>query len=64
MSTVVSLCLSKPHKFVICDSHEKGVVEVKCPYTNRDTALSELLPRTDYVVDENYSIRSSHQYST
>ena len=48
----------------MCDCHGKGVIEVKCPYTNRDTALSELLPRTEFVVDENYSIRSSHQYST
>jgi len=64
------ICLTKPFlgaspdSYIMCDCHGKGVVEVKCPYTNRDTALSELLPRTDFVVDENYSIRSSHQYST
>lgn len=49
--------------YVMCDCHGKGVVEVKCPFTERDSTLSDLLARQDFVVDSNYAVRTNHRYS-
>jgi len=49
--------------YVTCDCHGKGVVEVKCPYTDRNTVLSELLFKDDFVVDSNYAVRKNHKYN-
>jgi len=49
--------------YVVCDCHGKGVVEVKCPFTERNSSLAELLSNIDFVIDSSYAVRKDHRYS-
>ena len=49
--------------YVVCDCHGKGVIEAKCPYTDRNTSLSDLLTKDDFILDSSYAVRQNHQYS-
>ena len=50
--------------YVMCDCHGKGVVEIKCPYTDRNTPMSELVQQSDFFILPTYAVRSNHRYYT
>ena len=48
--------------YVKCDCQGTGVIEIKCPNTDRNTPLSTLLTKPDILFNANYNVRRNHKY--
>lgn len=68
--TGMKICVDKPFigaspdAIISCKCHGTGVVEVKCPYTFRDTSVLDMLTNKECCLTDSYALKPSHPYFT
>ena len=57
--------VASPDGLINCDCCGIGIVEIKCPYSLRETSLKEKIPKNDFYVkhaNQKYFLDKSHNY--